>query len=185
MDRELLMASGIVVGPATTEADWAGARECLVELFDWILECTTFDVRAHLAEARQEIDDLRGYYAPPHGRLLVGKIDGRVMATMGLKLESDGRAEVRRVWTRRAARGRGISRRLLQRIAEDAQAMGARCLWLRTAPAFMQAAQRLYLRSGFQPVTCYHWPAGAGQVEVLEMERTLPTTDSRASRRCP
>jgi len=175
------MARGIVVGPATTEADWVGARKCILELFDWILECTAFDVLQHLADARQEIADLRTYYSPPFRRLFVGRIDGRVVATMGLKLDADGRAEVRRVWTRRSARGRGISHRLLQRVTKEAERLGARCLWLRTAPTFMLAAQRLYVRSGFQPVTFYQWPAGAGEVEVLEMERGLASFLSRNS----
>jgi GNAT superfamily N-acetyltransferase len=167
------MARGIVVGPANTEADWAGARKCILELFDWIRECTNFDVPQHLSDARQEIADLRTYYAPPCRRLFVGRINGRVVATIGMKLDPDGRAEVRRVWTRRSARGRGISYRLMQRVVKEAEHLGARCLWLRTAPAFMQAAQRLYVRSGFQPVSLYQWPAGAGEVEVLEMERAL------------
>jgi GNAT superfamily N-acetyltransferase len=171
--EELPLARGIVVGPATTEADWAGARKCVLELFDWIFECTGFNVPQHLADARDEVADLRAYYSPPGRRLFVGRIDGRVVATMALKLDSDGRAEVRRVWTRRSARGRGISFRLLQRVAKEAERLGARCLWLRTAPAFMHAAQRLYVRTGFQPVSLCQWPAGAGEVEVLEMERGL------------
>ncbi|WLW55456.1 GNAT family N-acetyltransferase [Streptomyces sp. YU58] len=86
---------------------------------------------------------------PPRGQLLVGRYGGEPAGTAGVRLLSDGRAELTRVFVREEMRGRGGAA-LLVRAAEDAaRALGATTLILDTR-ADLAEARALYARLGYE-----------------------------------
>ena len=94
---------------------------------------------------------------------------GRPLATGALVITGD-RAEVKRMWVVEAARGRGLSRSLLDRLIGEARAAGVRTLRLETGVA-SHAALGLYTAAGF--VACP--PFGAYRPDPLSvfMERAV------------
>jgi GNAT superfamily N-acetyltransferase len=90
-------------------------------------------------------------FAPPHGRFLVGYLDGRPVATGGIRRAGADAVEIKRMFVVGDARGRGLSRLVLARLEELAAEMGARRLILETGSR-QPEAMRLYETSGYERI---------------------------------
>lgn len=84
----------------------------------------------------------------PHVRFFVAREGGAPVGCGGVAL-FDGFAEVKRMYVRQAARGRGVADALLARIEAEARAAGYEILRLETGDA-QHAAMRFYERAGFR-----------------------------------
>jgi len=73
--------------------------------------------------------------------------DGRALATGAVVLK-DGWAEVKRMWVAEEARGRGLSRAMLERLVAEARSHGVGILRLETGVASREALG-LYRSAGF------------------------------------
>lgn len=73
----------------------------------------------------------------------------RMAGMGGLRRLDAQRAELKRIYLRPGFRGLGLGALLMRRLVDDARAFGYRQLCLDSAP-FMQEAQALYARQGFQ-----------------------------------
>lgn len=84
-----------------------------------------------------------------HVRFLVARgSDGRPLATGALVLNSDW-AEIKRMWVEEHARGRGLSRRILETLIETARAESVPVVRLETG-VVSHAAIHLYESAGFR-----------------------------------
>ena len=62
---------------------------------------------------------------------------------------------MKRLYVRPEYRGRGIARRLIRKLTDDARQLGYHHLLLDTLPA-LEEAVRLYRRLGFYEIPCYN-----------------------------
>jgi len=77
--------------------------------------------------------------------------DGALLAVAALKRLDAAHAEVKSMHTVRAARGRGLGRRMLEHLIAVARAEGYRRLSLETGSmAYFAPARALYARAGFE-----------------------------------
>ena len=83
----------------------------------------------------------------PHVRFFLARLDGVATACGGVALFDDY-AEIKRMYTRPAARGRGLAKAVLRRLEEEARAAGKTVLRLETGH-FQPEAVGLYRRAGF------------------------------------
>jgi putative acetyltransferase len=83
----------------------------------------------------------------PHVRFFVARLDGVAAACGGVALFDDY-AEVKRMYTRPAARGRGVAKAILRRLEEEARASGKTMLRLETGH-YQPEAVGLYRSAGF------------------------------------
>ncbi|HEY6175963.1 MAG TPA: GNAT family N-acetyltransferase [Kofleriaceae bacterium] len=117
----------------------------------------TDDVRGLIVELE---DSLAAEYPPeqrhglaidaifqPHIQFFVARVDGGAVGCAGVALFAD-LAEVKRMYVRPAARGRGIAEALLARIETIARDAGLARLCLETGDRQL-AAIRVYSRAGF------------------------------------
>jgi len=122
----------------------------------------TEDVRVLIGELDQE---LSAEYSPeqrhgltleaifqPHVRFFLARLDGAAVGCGGVALIADF-AEVKRMYVRDVARGRGVAKALLARIEVEARKAGLALLRLETGNR-QAAALRFYARAGFQPRGC-------------------------------
>jgi putative acetyltransferase len=79
---------------------------------------------------------------------LVARVDGLAVGCGGVALFDDY-AEVKRMYTRPAARGRGVAKALLRKIEDVARRAGKSVLRLETG-TYQQEAIGLYERAGFR-----------------------------------
>lgn len=107
-------------------------------------------VERHHAAFLDELPVLLG----PRGRLVVAGLGGEVVGTGALKPVHAGTAEIKRMYVRPQARGRGIARAILELLVADARALRYRTVRLETAP-FMPVAQALYRSVGFRDVSLF------------------------------
>ena len=77
----------------------------------------------------------------------VARLDGNLVGCGGIAFR-DGLAELKRMYVRPAARGRGVARAIIARLEEEARSRGLTRVVLETGDA-QRAAIRFYERAGF------------------------------------
>jgi putative acetyltransferase len=85
----------------------------------------------------------------PHVRFFLTRLDGLAVGCGGVAMFDDY-AEVKRMYTRPAARGRGVAKALLRRIEDEARGANKPVLCLETGIR-QQEAIGLYEHTGFRP----------------------------------
>lgn len=93
-------------------------------------------------------------FEPPGGAFLVGWVDGEAVACGGIARYDEATAEIRRMYIAPAARGRGLSRGVLEWLEEEARALGYSLVRLETGNLQTEAIG-LYVSSGFLPIPRY------------------------------
>lgn len=145
--------------PAVHGAAMTSDAEVEIEL----VATATRDVRELIGELDQT---LAAEYTPeqrhgltlstlfePHIRFFVARLNGAAAGCGGVAL-FDNFAEVKRMYVRETARGRGVAQALLARIESEASA--ARLFVLRLETGGRQAAAlRLYTLAGFRPCAAF------------------------------
>lgn len=129
--------------------------------------------------AAADIAALPAPYVSPWGVLLVAMRtgsdargdDASAFGCGGLvSLETPGDAEIKRVYVRPSARGRGVGEAITRELMRFAEILGFRRVRLDTAPE-LQVAIRLYERLGFTHIPPYK----SGLLsDAVCMERSLP-----------
>jgi GNAT superfamily N-acetyltransferase len=103
----------------------------------------------------QELASLPGAYAPPKGELLLAKRGDHVLGCIALKpLEPPRTAEIKRLFVRPQARGKGVGKALIEAVLKTARQLGYGEIKLDTLPE-MEGAIALYKANGFVPIPPY------------------------------
>jgi GNAT superfamily N-acetyltransferase len=97
------------------------------------------------------------------GRLLVARLGDHPVGVGTLKPVDDTTAEIKRMYVRPVARGRGVGRELLTRLVTDAKAEGYATVRLETLP-FMSSARALYRSFRFVEATRFEGSETANTV---------------------
>ncbi|MCM1111897.1 MAG: GNAT family N-acetyltransferase [Muribaculum sp.] len=122
--------------------------------------------RQHYAE---ELEDLQGKYGLPQGRLYLALCGAAPVGCIGLRRMDDAACEMKRLYVRKEYRGLQIGRRLVERILEDARAIGYTHMYLDTFP-FLESAVKLYRAYGFYEIPSYN---GSPMDSLVYMRRDL------------
>jgi GNAT superfamily N-acetyltransferase len=104
-----------------------------------------------------ELASLPGKYAPPAGELMLAYApDRNVLGCVAMRpLEGTAVCEMKRLYVRPAARGRGIGVALVEAVIGCAEELGYTQMKLDTL-AGMQEALTLYKRFGFSEIPAYY-----------------------------
>jgi ribosomal protein S18 acetylase RimI-like enzyme len=137
-----------VYRPASPADD--DAHELLAEYFE--MRAHTFP--EHLGEYRTVFPDSEKF-APPAGIFVVVDDDQGALGCGGVRMLTPDRAEVKHLYLRARARGKGWGRELLAELEAHAVRLGAREIVLDTN-ASLEAAQGLYRSSGYADIEPYN-----------------------------
>lgn len=134
-----------IVDPAGPEARWAMGQY--------------FDELARRLPAGFDPGDAASVgaqrYRPPTGRFVLVAVDGEAAGCGALDLLDEHTAEVKRMWISPAHRGRGLARRLLARLEQEAVGAGRRRIVLDTSSVLTEAIA-LYEQAGYAAVERYN-----------------------------
>jgi len=139
------------------------------------------------ATLEQEIAELPGAYALPHGALFMAEVDGELAGCIGLVKVEDTRspesccslasgvgppttAEMVRLWVRPQFRGRRIGLALVQAMIARARELGYTRIELETLPERMEKAVALYRSLGFSEQSVAGAPDAANRVLHMAMD---------------
>lgn len=113
----------------------------------------------NMAKLEREIAELPQSQLMPGGGYLVAWINNEPAGGVAIRplpeVLPERATELKRLWVREAARGRGVAEALVQAVIDQARATGSTALYLDTEPARMPAAVRLYRRLGFVDCPLY------------------------------
>jgi ribosomal protein S18 acetylase RimI-like enzyme len=109
----------------------------------------------------RELAELPGKYAPPRGCILFAESEGRVLGVAALRPLDDHACEMKRLYVRPEARGRGLGARLAREIMAEARRLGYAAIRLDTHDS-MRAAIGLYRSLGFRDIAAYNGNAVPG-----------------------
>jgi ribosomal protein S18 acetylase RimI-like enzyme len=104
----------------------------------------------------KELSGLPGDYAPPSGRLLLAYDDEQLLGCIALRRHDDVACEMKRLFLRPAARGKGAGRVLVDQILAAAREIGYQRMVLDTVPGTMDKAIELYRSIGFREIAPYY-----------------------------
>ncbi|BBO22239.1 MAG: N-acetyltransferase [Candidatus Desulfobacillus denitrificans] len=162
--------SGIQIMPAHGAEAIPVARELFVEYAEQLGADLCFQNFA------EELATLPGAYAPPRGGVWLARVDGHDAGCVALRPLDAQAAELKRMYVRRAWRGRRLGRRLGETAIGFARAAGYRAVCLDTLSG-MKEALALYRSFGFRPTRAYcHNPLP----DTVWMELELDRQDKRA-----
>ncbi len=136
------------IRPATSAEEIDTARTLFREY------AAGLDVDLSFQNFDEELATLPGAYAPPDGRLLLAWDGAEPAGCVALRRFADGVGEMKRLYVRRAWRGKGLGRALTEAIIAEARAGDYVALRLDTLPTMM-AAQNLYRALGFREIAAY------------------------------
>jgi len=118
-----------------------------------------------MAKLEREIADLPASQLMPGAGLLIAWIDDQPAGCVAFRPLPEAlperATELKRLWVRETARGRGVARALVAGVIAQARALGCTAVYLDTEPERMPAALRLYRQMGFEACPLYK-PSEAG-----------------------
>lgn len=159
------------IRPARSAADWDEATALLHDYVEWLHTATGIDLRTTQPGFAAELECPACFYGGTDRVLFLAYLREVAVGTVAVVCHDDGTAELKRMYVRPIARGRGIADRLVRRVLETAADAGCRTIWLETKPVVMDAAIAVYRRNGFEPL-----PGGGRTLDVdglLVMEQRL------------
>lgn len=158
------MDTDVTLGQAESDADIADVRAIFREYESWLGLDLCFQ------GFEDELKNLPGKYATPDGRLYLARVDDKIAGCIALRSLESNACEMKRLFVREEFRGLRIGQKLIERVIDDARAMGYAAMRLDTFPPKMGKAVQLYESYGFREIPPYYNNPNEG---VLFMELRL------------
>jgi putative acetyltransferase len=137
---------------AVRPADRPSDMETVKALFVEYARSLDFDLCFQNFE--RELATLPGAYAPPRGQILLAESDGRTHGVIALRPLDKLSCEMKRLYVRPEARGRGLGERLARAIMAEAAQRGYATMRLDTHDSMLEAIG-LYRALGFREIAAY------------------------------
>lgn len=144
LPEEGLSASTVTIGQARFPEDLDAVLAIWREYF------VSSSVSLDYQNNDEEFAQLPGKYAAPGGCVLLGLVDRRVQGCIAMRQVDPAICEMKKLYVRPAARGRGIARMLIAHLMAEARDIGYLEMRLDVLAEFT-AAQSLYASFGFGP----------------------------------
>jgi GNAT superfamily N-acetyltransferase len=137
------------VRQASTSADWHQATALLHDYIAWVRGCTDIDPIAAQPRLNAELAFLADHYPTDAAALYLVDWQAIAVGVVAIRAHPDGTAELKRMYVRPIARGRGIADRLIDAAVAGATERRCHTVWLETLRGAMDPAIAVYRRNGF------------------------------------
>ena len=136
---------------ATTAEDYTAGKNLIEEYAE------ALGVDLCFQNFSKEIAELPKIYGPPHGCLLLARIDGETVGCVAVRSQRDTVCEMKRLYVRPTFRGTGLGLLLATSLIETAREIGYQKMRLDTLPGKMDRAIAMYQRLGFKNIDPYYF----------------------------
>jgi GNAT superfamily N-acetyltransferase len=149
-------AAMVDISQSKNKDDIDVVRELLFEYLSWAsgkakaLYNQDVDVGEMLTRSMSEIDNC----APPSGRLLIARVEGRAAGMISMKRIRNDACVIKRMYVRPEYRGKKIGRSLLNNLIQAAREIRYSRIHLDSAN-FMKESHPLYRSVGFKDIAPY------------------------------
>jgi GNAT superfamily N-acetyltransferase len=141
---------------AHSEKDNKIIRDLFWEYLTWANDMNdqTFGIRLDITSMLDE--DMAGLakFMPPYGRLLLSEIDGFTVGCICLKKLTVSVGEVKRLYVKPDYRGKGIGKKMVEVLLDEARRIGYRTVRL-DSTRYMTKAHAVYRSFGFYDIVPY------------------------------
>jgi GNAT superfamily N-acetyltransferase len=155
---------------ASSRADWDEAAALVHDHVEWMRGWTDFDPLVAQPALSAELDDLAAHYDSSDAAFLLADWRSSIVGAVAVRRLRDGSAELKRLYVRPVARGRGIGDALVAAAVDAAAELGCNTVWLETIRGVMDAAIALYRRNGFVETAVRSPTLSIGGVVVMERD---------------
>ncbi len=143
------------IARAETPEDLDAVRALIRDFFGWamahVAEGETDPNPSVFANLEAELSGLQGRFGAPSGCLLLARLDGAPAGCVAFYGQDATTMEIKRMFVRPEAWGKGVGRRMLEMLLTEAAATGYTHYRLSTHHK-LHMAQALYRRAGFREV---------------------------------
>jgi GNAT superfamily N-acetyltransferase len=143
------------IARAATPEDLDAVRALIRDFFAWAMENVAEGKKdpnpSVFANLEAELAGLPGRFGPPSGCLLLARLDGAPVGCVAFYGQDATTMEVKRMFVRPEAWGKGVGGRMLEALLAEAAAAGYVRYRLSTHHK-LHTAQALYRRAGFRAV---------------------------------
>ena len=98
-----------------------------------------------------ELEHLELFYGHSNGLIIMAKVDDEFVGVICLRDLGNFISEIKRMYVKPNFRGKGLGRKMLNKVAEEAKRLGFRFLRLDTVPD-MESAIHLFVSKGFYEI---------------------------------
>lgn len=149
---------------ATTEQDFKDTKDLFLEY------ANSLNFELCFQNFEKEISDIPSQYSEPSGAIILCYDEDKPIGCVGLRKFGEGICEMKRLYLRKGARGKGTGRILAERIIEKAKELGYKKMQLDTIET-MKEAISLYKSIGFKEISTYRYNPLKGVIYMkLEIE---------------
>jgi ribosomal protein S18 acetylase RimI-like enzyme len=153
----------IIYKKLETKDEILKTKELILEYIKWLNQDLSY----------QNIDDELLYfpekYKEPFGTFIIAKTGENVIGCVGLKRFDLKTCEMKRLYVHDNFKGKGIGKKLTERIIEEAKTKNYEKMWLDTFNK-MEAALEIYYGNGFKKIEPYYHNPYDG---VIYLEKIL------------
>ncbi len=115
-----------------------------------------------------DINDIEKSYFQSGGYFEVLKSDGKIIGTWGLYPEEESTFELRKMYLKKEARGRGLGKQMMNRMLEKARELKCERIVLETASVLKEAIS-MYKKYGFEKYERSHVSCRCDQCYYLTL----------------
>jgi GNAT superfamily N-acetyltransferase len=145
----------LTVARVETPEDLDAVRDLIRTFFEWAMAHVAGGGRdpnpSVFANLEAELAGLPGRFGPPSGCLLLARLDGAPAGCVAFYAQDAATIEIKRMFVRPEAWGKGVGGRMLAVLLAEAEAAGYVRYRLSTHHR-LHAARALYRRAGFREV---------------------------------
>jgi putative acetyltransferase len=154
--------------PATLRPATNQDREAITSLAQTVLQ--EYGLKSEPCSTDLDLADLEFHYHNRGGRFdVLENPEGQILGCVGLYPVDTHCVELRKMYLRKDARGKGLGKKLLDHAVKSAKDMGYKRVTLETAGVLKEAI-KLYTKYGFQPFVAQHLARRCDQAFVLELD---------------
>jgi ribosomal protein S18 acetylase RimI-like enzyme len=163
-----------IIERAGSERSWLEAAALVHDHVEWMRGWTDFDPLAEQPALSDELGDLSSHYGGDDAAVFVARWHELAVGSVAVRCHGDGAAELKRMYVRPYARGKGLADLLVDAAVAFATARGCDTIWLETVRGAMDPAIAVYRRNRF--VDSDSRPATLTMHGLIVLERDLRVT---------